>query len=376
MAEVDLVSEGGQRVPRLSLHPSLFIDRTTVLYGPSNTGKTVIVKNIMRLLDGHVEQILVVAPTEPSNRSYEGYVHDPLIHYRMHLPDPKDKRDTDQKAALRFLERIYQRQDMMAAIYKRANRPEVLAGLYARLSPKERAEGDRYIASFERKRRRVVEAVRRQHARDPGRCLAQVKTVDEKFQRVLVLVYKKYLAPALGGLWERRDLTEDEQYTLHYLNFNPRLLLIFDDCAAELKPFFNKEVFRKLFYQNRHSFISVVLCCQDDTDLPTNLRKNAFVSVFTEPIVCHSNFDRVSNKFQKATKAYVDEIIPVVFGVKYRKLVYIREDPRQQHFYHLTCDCPPPFMFGSAALAELCNTVRSEGVTIDKENPYYEKFKV
>jgi hypothetical protein len=346
-----------------------------VIYGPSGTGKTVIVKNVMKQLRGHIEQIIVVAPTEPSNRSYDGFVDPTLIHYRMHLPDPKDKRDTEQKSALRFLETVYKRQEMMAAIYTRANAPKTLSKLYGRLSHSERKPGDRYIASLERKRRRVVGSVRRQHARDPGRCDAKVKEVDEKFEKMLVLVYKKFLSPNAARLWTKKTLSENERYSLHYLHFNPRLLLVFDDCAAQLKPFFNKEVFRKLFYQNRHSFITLVACAQDDTDLPTNLRKNAFISIFTEPIVCTSNFGRGSNKFPKPTKAYVAEIIPDVF-VGFRKLAYIREDDKRQHFYHLTCAYPRPFLFGSTALDELCRAVRSEGVTMDTNNPFYEKFKV
>jgi hypothetical protein len=103
-------------------------------------------------------------------------------------------------------------------------------------------------------------------------------------------------------LWDRNDLSEDERCCLQHLHFNPRLLLIFDDCAAQLKPFFNKDVFRLLFYQNRHSFITVVLCCQDDTDLPANLRKNAFLSFFTEPVICTANFGRQANQFSKHIK--------------------------------------------------------------------------
>lgn len=374
-----LVTESGKWVPELQLHPGLLIDRTTVVYGPSKTGKTVIVKNIMKQVHGHIEQVLLVAPTEPSNRSYDGFVDPSLIHYRMYLPDPADKRDTELKAAMRFLETVYKRQEMMAAIYTRANNPETLSALYARLSHAERKTGDRYIASLERKRRRVVDSVRRQHARNPGQSDQKVKEVNEKFKKMLVLVYKKFLSPNVERLWKiaarSKDLNEDERYSLYYLHFNPRLLLIFDDCAAQLKPFFNKEIFRKLFYQNRHSYITVAICCQDDTDLPTNLRKNAFISIFTEPIVCTSNFDRGSNQFPKATKAYVSEIVPEVF-VGFRKLAYIREDDKRQHFYHLTCAYPRPFMFGSDALTELCAAVRSEGVTMDTENPFFEKFRV
>lgn len=370
-----VVTSSGKRIPELQLKPSLVIDRTTVLYGPSKTGKTVIVKNIMDITRDHIEQVIVVAPTEPSNRSYDGYVDPSLIHYRMNLPDPKEKRDTEQKAALRFLVAIWNRQEMMAAIYTRANNLETLASLYTRLSGKDQKVGDAYVASLERKRRRVVDNVKRQYAQEPGQRDTKVKEVDDKFKKMLVLVYKKFLTPAVEHLWAKKDLSEDERYSLQYLHFNPRLLLIFDDCAADLKPFFSKDIMRKLFYQNRHVFITVILCCQDDSDLIPNLRKNAFISIFTEAVVCTSNFNRATNNFPKSTKEYVADIVPDVYQ-GYRKLAYIREDDKRQHFYHLTCSLPRPFVFGSSALAELCNSVRSNGVTMDQQNPFFDKFRI
>ena len=154
-----LVTETGRRIPELEFSPHLFVDRTTVIYGPSKTGKTCFIKNIMRTVSGHVGQVLVVAPSEPSNRSYENFVDPSLIHYRMHLPDPSDKKDSETRAATRFLEMVWKRQEMMAAIYARANDPQTLRALYARLSHAERKENDRYLASLERKRRRVVASI-------------------------------------------------------------------------------------------------------------------------------------------------------------------------------------------------------------------------
>jgi hypothetical protein len=354
----------------------MFIDRTIAIYGPSKTGKTVITKHIMNAVNGHIEQIIIIAPSEPSNRSYEGFVDPPFIHYRLYLADPANpKKDDGARGALRFLEAVWKRQEMMAAIYTRANNAAVLASLYDRLPKTARVEGMKYIDSINVKRGRVIEQVRKQYSTDAGRCEEKVKDVNEKFKKMLVLLYKKYIAPHYEEIWEKKDLTEDERYSLTYLNFNPRLLLIFDDCAAQLKPFFNKDIFRLLFYQNRHSFITVVLCCQDDTDLPTNLRKNAFLSFFTEPIVCVSNFERTSNKFPKSTRQYVADIVNDVFK-GHRKMAYIREDDNRQHFYHVLFPYPKPFHFGSNALHELCGTVQSNGVSMDKENPYFEYFKL
>ena len=64
---------------------------------------------------------------------------------------------------------------------------------------------------------------------------------------MLNLLYRKYITPHYNELWRKKSLSEDERYSLYYLHFNPRMLLIFDDCAAQLKPFFTKEIFRLLF---------------------------------------------------------------------------------------------------------------------------------
>jgi hypothetical protein len=374
-AEGNLITESGKKVPELVVGASMFIDRTIAIYGPSKTGKTVITKHIMQAVNGHIQQILVIAPSEPSNRSYEGFVAPPFIHYRLYLADPANpKKDDGAKGALRFLEAVWKRQEMMAAIYTRANNAETLAQLYGRLPREARAEGLRHIELINEKRGRIIDCVRKQYP-EPGRREEKAKEVNEKFKKMLVLLYKKCIAPYYAELWQRDDISEDERYSLHYLDFNPRLLLIFDDCAAQLKPFFNKDIFRLLFYQNRHSFITVVLCCQDDTDLPTNLRKNAFLSFFTEPIVCMSNFDRASNKFPKPTKDFIGEVVGDVFK-GHRKLAYIREDERRRHFYHVQFPYPRPFRFGSEASHELCDKVQSAGVTMDKENPFYENFKI
>lgn len=371
-----LVTETGHKVPQLKITSGLFVDKTIVIYGPSKTGKTVLVKHVMKTVNGHIDQVIVVAPSEPANHSYAGFVPPPLVHYRLYMPDPENpKKDDGMKGALRFLNAIWKRQEMMASIYNRANSAEVLAQLFGRLPRDVRSEGLLHIKAINAKRERVVERVRKQYAAEPGRSDEKVKEANSKFKQMLVLLYKRYIAPHYEGLLARSDLTEDERYSLHYLQFNPRLLLIFDDCAAQLKPFFTKEIFRLLFYQNRHSYITVILVCQDDTDLPTNLRKNAFLSLFTTGIVCTSNFERPSNKFPKDVKALVTDIVPEVFQGN-RKLAYIREDDTRQNFYHVECPYPRPFMFGSQASQELCNLVRSTTAAVDRENPYYEHFKI
>lgn len=378
MAEIDadgvLHTTSGKTLPPLSINHTMFMDATTVIYGPSKTGKTVIIKNIMKALSGHVDQVIAIAPTEPSNKSYSGFIDPTLIHYRLFLPDPtKPKKDDGTRGSLRFLNYVIKRQEMMAAIYGQANDPTTLANLYAKLPREDKLEGMRHITDINTKRTKVLDSVKQQYKSDMGRYEEKTKAVNDKFKKMLILLYKKYITARYDWLYEM-DLTDDERVCLTNLEFNPRLLLIFDDCAAELKPLFRYDEFRKLFYQNRHSFITVIISCQDDTDLPTNLRKNAFLSFFTEPIVAVTNFTRASNSFSKPTKRYIEDIVPEVI-TGHRKLVYMREDDNHQNFYYVQFPYPRPFLFGSDAIKELCTEVRSVGVGMDKENPYYDRFK-
>jgi hypothetical protein len=366
-----LVTGSGAVVPPLPVSVSSFMDCTTAIYGPSKTGKTVIVKNIMQILNPHIEQIFIICPTEPTNKSYEGIVRAPYIHYTLNMPDPDStKRSDPVKGAIRFLEALWKRQEMMAAIYVRANKLDVLARLYKKSGTK---HGRDQIRRAKKCKVESVEKVKHSLRGQLGRLDEEVKKVVEKCDTLLIMLYKNYLVPEYQRLCKYK-LDPEESFSLKYLLFNPKLLLIFDDCAAELKPLFNKDIFRKLFYQNRHSFISVIICCQDDTDLPANLRKNAFISFFTTPIVTSANFKRGTNQFDLPTKKYVDQISPDLFGNKYRKLAYIRED--ETHFYHIQFPYPSPFTFGSDASDALCDEIEEDGNTMDDENPYYRHFKL
>lgn len=373
-----LYTDSGKKIPELNLNPKAYIDKTIVIYGPSKTGKTVITKNIMKIVNAYIDQILVIAPSEPSNRSYEGFVEAPFIHYKLFISDPNanssSKRDDSKERSFAFLESIWKRQEMMAAIYTRTNKIEIIESLFSHVVPHIKEEGETIVNNINAKRKIATEEIKNKYNNNPGLCDAKLKELNSMYDDLLIQLYKKYIHIDYENVWQL-NLTEDERYSLQYLCFNPRLLLIFDDCAAQLKPFFSKEIFRKLFYQNRHGFITLIICCQDDTDLPTNLRKNAFINFFTEPVVCLSNFERSSNNYSKQAKSFVTEIIPYVFK-GYRKMAYIREDDKCNFFYHVTFEYPELFKFGSIALQELCDVVKNTGTMMDTSNPFYDYFKL
>jgi hypothetical protein len=331
----------------------------------------------MKILQPHIDQILVVSPTEVSNRAYEGIVDSTLIHNRVWLEDPtlKKKDNNPNKCALRFLDRVFERQVILADMYRRASKIETIESLYRRLPSSAKEEIKKYSDLADRKKNTIMNLINHQYAFEPGPREVKANEVREKFKNILLKVHKKYLKENYRYLMKQSDLSEDERYALTYLDINPRILIIFDDCAADLIKVFKSESMRKYFYQGRHNFITLLLSCQTDKDIPIALRTNSFVNIYTDFRNTMTSFEDKANSHPKEVREFVAEAAKLVFSAPHRKFVYIRDDPAGTHFYWLKAQYPiRNFRFGSEALRELCNIVREDSKKIDKNNPFYHTF--
>ena len=366
-----LKTVGGYEIQEMALSHTLLLDKSIAIIGSSGSGKTVMIKAIMKAVHGYIDQVIIVSTTELSNKSYDGFVDSVVIHDRPYLPDPKNPhKDDGTKGVIRFIEAIWNRQEMLTAIYMKVNDLALLGTLYEKIKSKNRNEGDKNIRDINEKRIRILENEKKKYADDIGKCDNVIKTMNGKFDTMLKSVYKKYIEDNIELLWKEK-LDDNEKYILQYINFNPKLLIIFDDCAAMLKPIFTKECFRKLFYQNRHNHITIVWGLQDDIDIPSSsLRKNLAITFFTTPMVCQTNFTRSSNGYSKQMGILAGQVANQVF-IGYRKLAYVRDSGL---FYHITAPYVPPFKFGSKAFREICDIAQSKEKQLDKNNPYYKIF--
>ena len=359
------------RVPQLAHRASLYINRTTVLYGPSGSGKTVYTRFIMKLLSPHFDQALIVSPTEASNRSYTGTLPPQLIHYRCGFDGALSDKGLplEGKEAVRhFLDEIIYRQKIASEIHAKVNDTPTLRRLYARART---PRGDRLLEAVAKARRvKLTEATR--SLPSPEAVEIAREKIGNDFGKIEARVYKNLVLSQRTALRRLKGLSDDDAFVLQYLAINHHLLLVFDDCAAELKPFFKTEQFRKLFYQGRHLGVTMIMCCQDDTDVDPNLRKNVFLSIYMTPQIAATAFRRAAANAQE--QKYVSDIVPEVYAREHRKLVFIRDDP--QRYYHTTVPLTPPFRFGSEAMWRLCATVAATKSNIDVSNPYYERFRL
>jgi len=365
-------TDDGTRIPRLEMTVSHIINHTTVLYGLTETGKSVFIKDMMNKLHGQIDQALVFSPTEPANQAYKGYVHPTYIHTKVGPGVTKGD-------MVDFLKRLKQRQEMMMAMHNKASNLDTLGRLYNRIPAASRVGGS-HLARLTDVSRAICRQIERRHSRNLVARESDIKKVKDRIAEIRVIVLKFAIRRHRKTLMTNADqmqLDASERYALTYLELNPRILLIFDDCSAELKPLFNTSIFREIFYQGRHSMMTVFVTCQDDTDMPAALRRNAFISVFTEQMTATTMMGRVKSKALRTT---VEKIVPVIFdralAHKHRKYVYIREDPTQRLHYHYTAKLQLPKIFGSPAVLELGRQLHASEDVIDETNPYFQAFRL
>lgn len=340
----------------LELDYSLFLDQSTILYGASKSGKSKFIIDILFHLKNKISQIIVISPSEQSNGTYTktGTVAPPLVHYSLNE---------------QLLITLWKRQEMLSAVYNRANKPEALRALFNRLDLSQKIRD--LINGINEIREKKKEEIEEQFI-DKATQKKQIEEIDMKYQELLTVIYKVHIAKYKDKLKEF-NLSPDERFSLKYLNFNPRMVLIFDDCSAQFKKIktpAGKATLGDIFYRGRHVYLSVVIAVHDDKLLDSEWRKNSFVNVFTTPHAAHAYFKHDSNGFSRETLKRVSEWLPHVFQ-GFQKLIYIRE---RDKFYRCTAKLHDDFQFGSECVRYYCKKIESNGVVIDKSNQFYGYF--
>lgn len=334
-----------------------FLGRTTVLYGESGSGKSTICMHILKTLSPHCDQILVVSPSDPQNKTYSnGCVATPLIHYTI---------------TLKTLQDLWDRQEMMSAVYKRANNADTLKRLFGRLSLPHVEES---IRMAQRMRAETIGKIREQYV-DPAMVMKKTQEVDEKFAELTVLIYKRYIAENADHL-SKCDLDKEERFSLEYLGFNPNMVVVFDDCSAQLgaKEIKKSKVFKDFFYRNRWAHLTIIICAHNDKNLEQDIRKNAFVNIFTTKSCAMGFFINKTNYFDPETIAAAKDAIKQIQEPKigHQRLAYLREENK---FYKVNAKIFPGFTFGSSVVRQYCDRIRDNGsVSVDKSNKFYDTF--
>jgi len=343
-------------ITELDLNYAKFLDKTTVLYGESKTGKSTIIVDILFHLQPHVDQIIVFSPMDRQNHTYDGgIVPPPCIHYTIN-----DK----------LLDDIWERQSALANVYTRANDPDTLEKLFSRIPPQKSSKALEQLGQI-RSRMQTYETELIE-VEIPEIVSVKVEEMRQQCDKLRILVYKTYINQCKNYLKDLK-LSKKEKFSLDYLNLNPRLVIIFDDCTEMMKKFKSHRVMQKLFYQGRWAFITALIACHTDKALDPELKKNTFVTVFTEETCAAAYFNRASNDLDKDARKRAKDACKFAFTpmAKHQKLVWIRDEKK---FFTLTARKHDNFRFGCEAIWEFCNTVKIEAGGTLSDNKFIRDF--
>lgn len=341
-----------------------YLNRTTVLYGASGTGKTTILKWILKIIKPHIPTVVVVAPTNSANGVYTGCV---------------PKRCVYTELTIDILREVLDRQKNAKKIYNRANKLKTLKSLFTKCSDR---SIDRLLKQAMALYKSSINGIRQSKKHDYAQKKQQKKEIKEKHTRNIIALYKTTIKKYESDL-ANMDLTNDEKYALKYLRFNPNILLILDDCASSIQAVGKDKAIKELFYEGRHYCITSIYTMQDDKKLLPGVRINTFRNFFTDSNCAINFFSAKANGFTSKDKKNANKIAETLLAeskVKkrrnYKTMVFSRLDaPR---FKYILADELRPFKIGSPYLWELCGQLPESqcDTHIEETNKYFDVFSV
>jgi hypothetical protein len=337
-----------------------YLNKTTIIYGSTGSGKSIIIEEIMKLCQAFVPSIFVIAPTNSSNNAYTNKVPVQFI-----------KKDID----IAWLEKLLDRQKNSANAYNNANNLEILKSLFNRVSNDTSQSLELAIIQKARDAIIYIESSQIAFASKKN----QKTQINTERDTILRKLYKNTIRSNKVELEQLKDLDKLEWGAIEYLDFNPNVILILDDCASKFKKMCKKSTaMKEIFYEGRHYFFTTIISSQDDKEIDSELRKNAFVSVFTTSQSATSNFERTSNGYPKHERIRAKSCTEGVFKQDendtkhYQKLVYLQgvADP----FKYTIADIYDDFRMGSGPMWALSDKIGERKTKIVNNNPLFTNY--
>lgn len=352
-------------IPWFSKKWELIKDRSVIFYGPSGSGKTVLIHDIMYNCKYQYPRVIVFAPTNrEKGGDYEGIIPKELVYEEFGLED---------------IRKIYEHQKAAAHAYNTANNLTVLEKIFERIAATPQRQ---YVGTLQRQKRLAEVEIAKVY-QDPAVRKVKRNELEEMHKTKLRSFYKKNIIKPNLELLTSMHLPADEMMAVKYVNFNPRVLIVFDDAMTEILTLIKKgrstkdNVILDFFFKGRWAYITHFYAFQDDNRLDSEIKKNAFVSVFTAPNVASAFFGRAATNFSKQDKARADSAIKSIFSndeesLQHRKLVFCRMDKNPFHF--TIADLHDDFKMCSRSVRKYCESVGRGDQDFDKSNPYLKRF--
>lgn len=337
-----------------------YLNKTTVVYGRTNSGKSTIIEEIMYLCKDYVPTVFVIAPTNSSNNAYTNTIPDHCI-----------KKDLD----VEWLEKLLNRQKNSAGVYINSNKIELLKLLFNKISDSTLENVENSII---KKASNSIEYINESDMQFIHKKRQKVEILKQR-DKVLRKLYKNCIRNNKVQLENNNSLSKTERGILSFLDFNPNIMLILDDCASKFKKLYKQSTaIKEIFYEGRHYFFTTIISSQDDKEIDSELRKNTSISVFTTAQSATSNFERSSNGYPKHEKIKAKLCIDAVFSqdenssTHFQKLVYLQGSG--EPFNYTIANIYDDFKMCSEPLWNYSNKIKEKTDKRDDRNSLFEHY--
>lgn len=348
------------KIPFLEKSADYYFCKSTTIFGASNSGKSTIVIEILHLLKDLIPLIAVFAPTADETKSFQDIVPNEMIHRIVDL----DK-----------LEALYERQQASTKVFNMVNNKARLRQLFLKVSNIKLRETESVVIQ------RAEDIIYRKQNDDSidfikkKKDISEVKNVRDEY---LITLYKHIIRTNKTSI-KKLHLSDEELYVIKYLDFNPNIIIVFDDCGAVFtKKLQKNKTIQKIFFQGRHSYITTIFVFQDDLNLESSLRKNSFINIFTTQQCAQAYFERGSNNFSKDEKKHATKIINTILAPahkkEHKKLVYVRDS--ENPFRYTIAGLYDTFRFGCTTLWEYCDKLNMAKNKFNPHDPSMSSFRI
>lgn len=340
------------------------INRSIVFYGPSKTGKSYGIMHLLEILATKVEKALVICPTDTSNYRKvipSIYISPEISSQSIDLKTKKTAKSYQVDNMQSYLDNLISIQHKHTEVYKKTSNIDTLWEIYKHIRDNSyKSAFDDLISRITTDHKRSLEKLKKNTSFTSDQLQAYKEDMINIYNKNVLKLLQDYIITNKHNI--RSSLSSEHADLIKYIGINPNLVLILDDMGADLPTFSKIPDFKKLFFQGRHLSVTLIISCQSDKSLTTELRANAFITICTEIKTAKTMLGRESSQIDKETKGALLKIAPVVFGIEHVKLLYHRDE--DAYFtYKAEPSIPYRFKVGSKAyweLAEKSETKSSE----------------
>ena len=350
----EVINVDGTLIHKLQIKPQTFLNKSIILYGPSETGKTVLIKYILSTLQNTVPICMAFVPTDDpdSSSSYSHIINNRCIIRKLETATEKMKnlfiRQNDGRKVTSLVNDV----SKLKLLYEK-NRIDKIDIMVNNIIKTTNDGKNSVNANFNKTPEQKVEQLEQ---------LEKIK--NDKLREVYKKGIEKYKAQMIKDYNEKKiSLTEEELKILKFLNYNNNIVVIFDDCMAEINKWGKDEEIKKIFFQGRHYNITTIISMHHDKGFHPDLRSNAFINIFTNAQVANNYFNTKNNGIGKELSKTIPKIIDKIFKQpldptmpkNHKKLVFIPRDDNQIQF--VIAKNLNNFKFGCSGLNKLTNAI-------------------